>query len=366
MGVEDPGLMSIGVFSRRSGLTASALRFYADVGLLVPADVDPVTGYRFYGEGQCERAVLLRRLREIGMPLPNAKAVLSAGSVDAIRMVDEHISAVVCDAETAREQARAITADLSDLPATVVVEVSGPVLAAAIGQVLTATAGEPGLTVLGGVHFEADSGAVVVTATDRYRLSTRTLVADTPAAVAWSATVNGDDLRGCLTDLRRTPWARIEAGDRGMWIRLLGRADRFCRLLHDRFPDYRSMLDALPAAVTRVETSKVALLRSLEELSADLIQLCVGASDITIGNTGSDNVLRLPARVSGPPMDVWFEMTTLYPAVGTAVGADAVCDLRGPAQPATIRSADHGDLTTLAMPTMPPLISRALMPEEKK
>jgi hypothetical protein len=37
-------MMPIGLFARRTGLTASALRFYADCGLLVPAEVDPVTG----------------------------------------------------------------------------------------------------------------------------------------------------------------------------------------------------------------------------------------------------------------------------------------------------------------------------------
>lgn len=104
-----------------------------------------------------------------------------------------------------------------------VLSVSGPMLAAAIEQILTATADEPGIAVLGGVHFKAHSGAVVVTATDRYRLSTRTLPATAPAVVEWAATVNAEDLRSCLADLRRTPQAYIEASDHGVWIRLLDR-----------------------------------------------------------------------------------------------------------------------------------------------
>jgi hypothetical protein len=63
-------------------------------------------------------------------------------------------------------------------------------------------------------------------------------------------------------------------------------------------------------------------------------------------------------------MEVWFEMTTLYPAISAAVGADVLIDLRGPAQPATIRSADGGDLTTLAMPTAPLPADNTLTPEE--
>ncbi|MDR2280128.1 MAG: MerR family DNA-binding transcriptional regulator, partial [Gordonia sp. (in: high G+C Gram-positive bacteria)] len=46
--MDDSELMAIGAFARRTGLTASALRFYADAGLLVPAWTDPSSGYRFY------------------------------------------------------------------------------------------------------------------------------------------------------------------------------------------------------------------------------------------------------------------------------------------------------------------------------
>ncbi len=359
--------MSIGSFARRSGLTASALRFYADAGLLLPTEVDPVSGYRFYREGQLERAVLLRQLREIGMPLATAKSVLSAGRDDAVRLVDEHVDAVVSGAEAARQQAAVIKAVLATEPTVVIVALSGPVLAAAIEQVLTATIDEPDIAVLGGVRFEADSGAVTVTATDRYRLSTRTLVTADSTAVTWAATVNGDDLRSCLADLRRTPLARIEATEHGFWIRLPDRGDRHCRLLPEPFPDYRSMLDALPAVTTRVEASKAMLLRALEERPADLISMHVTEAAVTVldNRSGPDTGVHLTARVSGTSIEVWFEMTTLYPAISTAIGADVLLDLRGPAQPATIRSADHGDLITLVMPTKPQAGENTTKPEEK-
>ena len=44
--------LSIGEFARRTGLSVSAVRFYGDRGLLVPASVDPGTGYRSYDETQ--------------------------------------------------------------------------------------------------------------------------------------------------------------------------------------------------------------------------------------------------------------------------------------------------------------------------
>ncbi|MBI4943865.1 MAG: MerR family transcriptional regulator [Actinobacteria bacterium] len=62
-------LLTIGDFARASGLSHKALRLYDDLGLLVPAYVDPASGYRFYGPGQLDRAVLVGSLRRLGMPL---------------------------------------------------------------------------------------------------------------------------------------------------------------------------------------------------------------------------------------------------------------------------------------------------------
>ena len=49
------GALRIGEMARASGLTVSALRFYDGAGVLVPAAVDPATGYRTYGAGRCPR-----------------------------------------------------------------------------------------------------------------------------------------------------------------------------------------------------------------------------------------------------------------------------------------------------------------------
>jgi DNA-binding transcriptional MerR regulator len=68
----------ISSFGRLIGLTPSALRFYGDCGVLQPASVDPTTGYRLYRVQQERRAVLLRDLREIGLPLSAVRVVLDA------------------------------------------------------------------------------------------------------------------------------------------------------------------------------------------------------------------------------------------------------------------------------------------------
>lgn len=75
--------MSIGDFSRATHLTVKTLRHYHEIGLLTPVDVDPSTGYRRYGTEQLATAQVVRRLRDLGMPLEEIRAVLAAPSPQA-------------------------------------------------------------------------------------------------------------------------------------------------------------------------------------------------------------------------------------------------------------------------------------------
>lgn len=69
------GLLTIGAYARASRLSPKALRLYDDLGLLTPARVDPVTGYRWYDPAQLERARLVAWLRRLGMPLARISEV---------------------------------------------------------------------------------------------------------------------------------------------------------------------------------------------------------------------------------------------------------------------------------------------------
>lgn len=59
--VVSDGSMSIGAFSRASFLSVKALRAYHEAGLLVPARVDPSTGYRTYHATQLTDAAVIHR-----------------------------------------------------------------------------------------------------------------------------------------------------------------------------------------------------------------------------------------------------------------------------------------------------------------
>ena len=48
-------MLSIGEFARHLGVSVRMLRHYDALGLLIPAHVDPSTGYRHYTAAQLDR-----------------------------------------------------------------------------------------------------------------------------------------------------------------------------------------------------------------------------------------------------------------------------------------------------------------------
>src|ERR1700722_806543 len=75
--------LAIGDFSRATHLTVKTLRHYHETGLLEPAQIDPQTGYRRYTTEQIPVAQIIRRFRDLDMPLIEIRAVLSAPDVQA-------------------------------------------------------------------------------------------------------------------------------------------------------------------------------------------------------------------------------------------------------------------------------------------
>lgn len=75
-------LLSIGAFARRSRLSIKALRLYDRTGLLTPAEVDPVTGYRRYRESQLLRARLIVMMRRAEIPLAQVAEIVAAPAAD--------------------------------------------------------------------------------------------------------------------------------------------------------------------------------------------------------------------------------------------------------------------------------------------
>ena len=75
-------LLTIGEFARVSRLSIKALRLYDEIGLLAPARIDSVTGYRYYDPAQLERARLVAWLRRLDMPLARIHSVCDLCDTD--------------------------------------------------------------------------------------------------------------------------------------------------------------------------------------------------------------------------------------------------------------------------------------------
>lgn len=84
-------MLTIAKFAEACGLSVPALRRYDDAGVLVPAEVDPRTGYRRYDAAQIPDGVLVRTLRQIGLPLATVAAVRAApDQAAALALIEAH------------------------------------------------------------------------------------------------------------------------------------------------------------------------------------------------------------------------------------------------------------------------------------
>ena len=107
--------LTVGDFSRITHLSVKTLRHYHEVGLLEPATVNPGTGYRYYCAAQVPTAQVIRRLRDLEMPVSQVKAVLDAPDAPARNaLIAAHLGRL--EAELA--QTRAAVESLRNLLAT--------------------------------------------------------------------------------------------------------------------------------------------------------------------------------------------------------------------------------------------------------
>ena len=71
-------MLSIGEFSNICKVSAKTLRYYAEIGLLEPSEVNPENGYRYYAIEQLETMLLISRFKAYSFSLEEIKALLPA------------------------------------------------------------------------------------------------------------------------------------------------------------------------------------------------------------------------------------------------------------------------------------------------
>lgn len=70
-------MLQIGEFSRICQVSIKTLHHYDKMGLLVPAQVDRLTGYRYYETQQIDRMIYIQRLKRYGFSLEEIQHLLS-------------------------------------------------------------------------------------------------------------------------------------------------------------------------------------------------------------------------------------------------------------------------------------------------
>ncbi|MEV0370236.1 MerR family transcriptional regulator [Streptomyces sp. NPDC050636] len=368
-------LLSIGVFARRAGLTPSALRFYDDCGVLRPARVDAVTGYRYYAAGQATRAVRLRRLREAGLPLVDVAIVLDGSGEAARGVLRAHLERTRRTADEARAVVDGflgeVAADEGSCGIQARARVGGAELASAVRQVGPAAAvgaARDEFPVLGCVLLELVDGEVRLVATDRYRLAVRVLRSAVFEGGPRRVLIGAEAARGLAEWAVRQATVDVECAADGRGILL--RSGEDCWEVVEgtgggggvgsddgAFPDYRLMLDGLEAGRHRIIVDRGGL-RDAVAGRAGVVVLGGGADDAAGHEAdqelevagGERAAVRLRAVRTGPALRIAFDPAVLVPVLEAGVGPDVLLEIAAADRPVLVRSADQGSFTTLVMP----------------
>ncbi|MFJ3210863.1 DNA polymerase III subunit beta family protein [Streptomyces flaveolus] len=355
-------MRSIGETARDSGLGVSALRFYDRAGVLVPARVDPVTGYRWYAPEQLEEARVLARLRRTGMPLADIRLVLAGWSGPDPDLVRTLLRAHLRRLEQGLSDARGefstlrVLLDHRENPmtslrtGTVRLSVPAPDLAAALDAVRFAAGTDPELPVLGGVLFDLEDGALRVVATDRYRLAVARLGAaghDGPRVQAVVPAPLADAMRALLTG--EGPVGLTVDGDRVTLDSGEGQAAGQC-LAHD-FPDYRRLVQLpsgrrtvvdVPAFRRALETGPV---RPDEDGGQDR-----APTDLSVLRVADDGTVAVCGDGDDDADRVAVNRTFLLHALDAGARDRLVLEFGAPTAPLAIRRTDDEDTFSLLMP----------------
>jgi len=261
--VEAPGfrgvesdMRGIGEMARASGLSVSALRYYDGAGVLVPAAVDPVTGYRRYADDQLRAARLVAGLRRVGMPV--AEIIRTVGELPDLpavrKLLDEHLRRLEDGlADARRELSRLHT--LLDLEETTMTTITLPTaaLAAALTAVRFAASSNPELPMLAGVLFETSTEALNLVATDRFRLAVAEAAAELagPPARLMVPLPFVDELRPLLTGDGDVV---IGLTEKTVSAEVAGRRIE-TEPLDVEFPDYPRLINKEPSRWTNIDTA---------------------------------------------------------------------------------------------------------------
>lgn len=74
-------MLSIGEFSNICRVSTKTLRYYAEIGLLEPSEVNPENGYRYYAIEQLEKMLFINRLKSYCFSLDEIKKIMQSEEI---------------------------------------------------------------------------------------------------------------------------------------------------------------------------------------------------------------------------------------------------------------------------------------------
>lgn len=332
-------LLSIGEFARRCGLSISALRFYGDCGVLLPARTDDVTGYRYYSADQVDTAELIRHLRTLEMPIAEIERFLAAEESAAQAILDRHAARLRERMSRNQDALAAVHSLLGSKESlmTATTSLPGDRLARAVREVLPAAGRLDKQDFPAAILFELREDGLRLVATDGHRLAVRDLPSHTEES--GRAVISAEDAATLATRVESAGKVTLKVGG-SLALQLEGGSFQM-RTASDHYPDYESILARGGDASLFINAED--LTDRLDE-HEDLIVLDLAEDDVSIDGA------RLGGRYKGDRLRIGFNPGYLAEAVGSAVGPDVILRLGGPVDPVIIRSADDGTLTWLVMP----------------
>ncbi|MFI9642555.1 MerR family transcriptional regulator [Micromonospora sp. NPDC051925] len=356
-------MRSIGELARASGLTVSALRFYDRCGVLTPALVDPVNGYRWYTDAQVTPARLVAGLRRVGMPLAEIAAALRLRDDPAQvgRLLDAHLRRLEDGlADARRELSRVRTLiDPEEYPMTTRIVLSRAALAAAVDAVRFAVGSDPELPVLAGVLLDVEPDGVRLVATDRYRMALARAGGrvDGPTVRALLPAAAVDEIRALLdTAAEATTEAHLTITEGQVSVVVDG-VEATSTILPYEFADYRRLLRRPAGAPARQVPVDAATLRAaLRANTPTVTREHEGVSlPVTVLGVDDRNGLRLVdaaelAGVDPAGLLVGVNVDFLLDALDAAGGPQLVLELDGPIAPLAVRRPDDEDTFSILMP----------------
>lgn len=342
-------LLGIGAMASASGLSVSALRFYDGAGILVPSSVDPANGYRRYAPSQLEDARLVARLRRVGLPLAEVRAVLDGVPEAAVAILDRHLRRLEDGLADARRELSMVRTLVTAKERTMTTfTLSSKALLDSLGEVRFAVGHDPKLPMLGGLLLDVDAeqGVVRLVATDRYRLAISTIV---------PASLTGESAQS-IAPSTLVDRVLLEAGGDQVTVTLDGdrigfdcadRAIEQDRLRFD-FPPYRSLL---PTGGSRSLPIDVPSFRQAVEtgptrtMTRDGDGIDYQVSVLAVTRTGL-------APVAEPATEPSIGVNREFLLQALAAGRDdqLVLELDGPIRPLAIRNPAHPDSFSILMP----------------